>query len=445
VRYPKNRVAYLNENYLKLQAGYLFPEVARRVREFCEANPKAAERLIRCGIGDVTEPLPRAAVEAMKQAVEELGHAETFRGYGPEQGYEFLRSAIAQHDYRDHNIEIADEEIFISDGSKCDCGYLLDILGDQNMVAVPDPVYPVYVDTNVMAGHSGLARKDGSYEGIVYLPCTAENNFVPDPPREHVDLVYLCFPSNPTGAVATRAQLSRWVDYAHRHEALILFDAAYEAYINDDPHLNPLSAPPGRDPGEADAKRQVRVESKIPHSIFEVPGARECAIELRSFSKNGGFTGVRCGFTVMPKSIFAQTENGRRLPLHPLWQRRWSTKSNSVSYPVQRSAESLYSPEGRKQVRVLIDHYMGNAKLLRAAAVDAGLEAFGGVNAPYIWVKTLDGVTSWQMFDRMLRELNVVITPGSGFGAQGEGYFRISAFNSRENAEEVARRLRDLQ
>jgi LL-diaminopimelate aminotransferase len=437
---PDTRMAYLNENYLKLKAGYLFPEVARRVREFCEADPKAAKRLIRCGIGDVTEPLPRAAIDAMKRAVEELGHRETFRGYGPEHGYEFLRSAIAQHDYRDRNIDISDDEIFVSDGSKCDCGYVLDILGDQNKVAVPDPVYPVYVDTNVMAGRSGLARKDGSYEGILYLACTAQNGFVPDPPAEHADLVYLCFPNNPTGAVASREQLSRWVDYAREHEALLLFDAAYEAYIrDDDPHLDPL---PGQ--GEADAKRQVRVESKIPHSIFEIPGAQECAIELRSFSKNGGFTGVRCGFTVMPKSVLARTENGRRLPLHPLWQRRWSTKSNSVSYPVQRGAEALYSPEGRKEVGALIDHYMGNAKILRTAAANAGLDVFGGVNAPYIWVKTPDGLTSWQMFDRMLRELNVVITPGAGFGAQGEGYIRISAFNSRENVEEVAHRLQKL-
>ena len=410
-------MAYLNENYLKLQAGYLFPEVARRVREFCDANPKAVKRLIRCGIGDVTEPLPRAAVEAMQRAVEELGHPESFRGYGPEQGYEFLRSTIAKHDYRDRNIEIAEDEIFISDGSKCDCGYILDILGDQNKVAVPDPVYPVYVDTNVMAGHTGAAGKDGSYEGIVYLPCTAENNFVPDPPKEHVDLVYLCFPNNPTGAVASRGQLAQWVEYAHAHEGILLFDAAYESYISD---------------------------PEIPHSIFEIPGAPECAIELRSFSKNGGFTGVRCGFTVMPKSVLARTENGRRLPLHPLWQRRWSTKSNSVSYPVQRGAEALYSQEGHTQVRALIDHYMGNAKLLRAAAVDAGLKAFGGVNAPYIWVKTSDDLTSWQMFERMLRELNVVVTPGAGFGAQGEGYFRLSAFNSRKNAEEVARRLKEL-
>jgi LL-diaminopimelate aminotransferase len=291
----------------------------------------------------------------------------------------------------------------------------LDILGHHNRVAVPDPVYPVYVDTNVMAGHTGAATDEGGYEGILYLACTADNEFVPDPPDEHVDLVYLCFPNNPTGAVASHAQLSRWIEYAHEHESLLLFDAAYEAYISD---------------------------SKIPHSIFEVPGARDCAIEFRSFSKNGGFTGVRCGFTVMPKTVLARAQDGRRLPLHPLWQRRWSTKSNSVSYPVQRGAEALYSQEGRKQAQALIDYYMGNAKLLRHAATDAGLHAFGGVNAPYIWVTTPKGLTSWQMFDRMLNELNVVITPGVGFGAQGEGHFRISAFNSRENAEEVSHRLR---
>jgi LL-diaminopimelate aminotransferase len=407
-------VAYLNENYLKLQAGYLFPEIARRVREFCEANPEAAKRLIRCGIGDVTEPLPQAAVEAMRRAVDELGKRDTFRGYGPEQGYEFLRSTIAQHDYRDRNIEIAADEIFISDGSKCDCGYILDILGDQNKVAITDPVYPVYVDTNVMAGHTGLVKEDGGYEGIVYLPCVAENNFVPEPPKEHADLVYLCFPNNPTGAVASRPQLERWVEYAREHEAILLFDAAYEAYIS---------------------------QPNIPHSIFEIPGARECAIEFRSFSKTGGFTGVRCGFTVMPKSLLARTENGRSLPLHALWHRRWSTKANSVSYPVQRAAEALYTAQGREQVRSLIQHYMENANILRDAASGAGLRVFGGVNAPYIWVKTPGGLTSWQMFDRMLRDLHVVITPGSGFGAQGEGYFRISAFNSRSNAEEVAQRL----
>jgi LL-diaminopimelate aminotransferase len=410
-------MAYLNENYLKLQAGYLFPEIARRVREFCDADPEGAKKLIRCGIGDVTEPLPRAAIEAMKRAVEELGHRETFRGYGPEQGYEFLRTAIAQKDYRDRKIDVGDDEIFVSDGSKCDCGYILDILGDQNKVAITDPVYPVYVDTNVMAGHTGPARKDGSYEGIVYLPCTAENDFVPEPPKEHADLVYLCFPNNPTGAVASRQQLARWIEYARDHDALILFDAAYEAYIS---------------------------EPEIPHSIFEIPGARECAIELRSFSKNGGFTGVRCGFTVVPKTLLGRTESGKKMPLHPLWNRRWSTKANSVSYPVQRAAEALYSSEGRQQMASLIDHYMGNAKILREACAEVGMQVFGGVNAPYIWVKTPGGKTSWQLFDQMLREVNVVVTPGSGFGAQGEGYFRVSAFNSRDNAQEVASRLRGL-
>ena len=410
-------MAYLNENYLKLQAGYLFPEIARRVREFCEANPDAAKRLIRCGIGDVTEPLPRAAVKAMKHAVDELGKRETFRGYGPEQGYEFLRSTIAQNDYRERNIEIADDEIFVSDGSKCDCGYILDILGDQNKVAVPDPVYPVYVDTNVMAGHSSRAKGDGSYEGILYLPCTIKNGFVPEPPKEHVDLVYLCFPNNPTGAVASREQLSRWVEYAQEHEALLVFDAAYEAYIS---------------------------QPNIPHSIFEIPGARECAVELRSFSKNGGFTGVRCGFTVMPNSLLGRTESGRRMPLHQLWHRRWSTKANSVSYPVQRGAAALYTSQGREQVRALVDHYRGNARILSEAVAKTGMMVFGGVDAPYIWVKTPDSLTSWQIFDRILRDLNVVITPGSGFGAQGEGYFRISAFNSRQNAEEVAQRLKSF-
>jgi len=408
-------MAYLNENYLKLQSGYLFPEIARRVREFCENNPGAAKSLIRCGIGDVTEPLPQAAVQAMKRAVEELGVRETFRGYGPEQGYEFLRSKIAQTDYRQRGIEITDDEIFLSDGSKCDCGFILDILGQQNKIAITDPVYPVYVDTNVMAGHTGYISADGSYEGLLYLPCTARNDFVPEPPEEHIDVAYLCFPNNPTGAVASRKQLARWVDYAREHETLLLFDAAYEAYITD---------------------------PDIPHSIYEIPGAFECAVEFRSFSKTGGFTGVRCGFTVMPKSVLAKTASGKKLPLHPLWHRRWSTKSNSVSYPVQRGAEALYSEAGRGQVRELIDHYLGNARILRDAAKSVGFTVHGGTNAPYIWVETRSGMTSWQTFDWMLQQLNVVITPGSGFGAKGEGFFRISAFNSRSNAEEVGERLR---
>jgi LL-diaminopimelate aminotransferase len=410
-------MAFLNDNYLKLRAGYLFPEIARRVNSFCEQNPEAAKRVIRCGIGDVTEALPAAVISALHKAVDEMAARETFRGYGPEQGHEFLRHAIAQNDYRDKGIEVADDEIFVSDGSKCDCGNILDILGHHNTIAVMDPVYPVYVDTNVMAGHTGDASDSGAYAGLVYLPCTAENNFVADVPSEKADLVYLCFPNNPTGAVATREQLEKWVTYARGHGAILLYDAAYEAYISD---------------------------PAIPHSIYEIPGARECAIEFRSFSKNGGFTGVRCAFTVVPKTLLAKTANGESKSLHPLWNRRMSTKFNGVSYIVQRAAEALYSPEGKAQVQALIEHYMGNAKILREAALAAGLAVFGGVNAPYIWVRTPHDLSSWAMFDKMLGEANIVITPGSGFGGAGEGYFRISAFNSRANAEEAARRIKAL-
>lgn len=414
---PSLPMAYLNDNYLKLQAGYLFPEIARRVREFCDANPETAKRVIRCGIGDVTEPLPPAVIAAMHRAVDELSVRETFRGYGHEQGLESLREKIAQQDYRDRGMEIAPDEVFISEGSKSDCGYILDVLGARNRIAISDPVYPAYVDTNVMAGHTGRAEDSGRYEGLTYLPCGPENQFVPEPPNEPVDVIYLCFPNNPTGAVASREQLARWVKYARDHKAIILFDAAYEAYVSD---------------------------PQIPHSIFEIEGARECAVEFRSFSKNGGFTGVRCGFTVMPKTLLARAGDGRELSLHSLWHRRWSTKANSVSYPVQRGAEAIYTAEGKEQVRQLIDYYMGNARVLREATERAGLRVWGGVNAPYIWVETPAGLTSWQMFDRVLQELNVVVTPGSGFGACGEGFFRISAFNSRENAEEVARRLGNL-
>jgi LL-diaminopimelate aminotransferase len=411
-------MAFLNDNYLKLKAGYLFPEIGRRVKAFCDAHPGPAQRLIRCGIGDVTEPLPAAVITALHQAVDELAVRETFKGYGPEQGYEWLRHAIAQNDYRDHGCDVADDEVFVSDGSKCDCGNILDILGAKNKIAISDPVYPVYVDTNVMAGHTGEASEAGAYARLVYLPCRPANGFIPAPPRRHVDVIYLCSPNNPTGAAATREQLAAWVQYAREHQALILFDAAYEAYITE--------------PG-------------IPHSIYELPGARECAIEFRSCSKNGGFTGVRCAFTIVPKTLNAQTRTGEFKPLHPLWLRRMTTKFNGVSYPVQRAAEALYSPAGKEQVAALIRHYLGNAAVLRQGARQAGLKVFGGVNAPYIWVGTPRGLTSWQTFDKILNEANVVITPGSGFGSQGEGYFRISAFNSRANAEEVARRLQALK
>ena len=410
-------MAYLNDNYLKLKAGYLFPEISRRVAAFCQANPEAALRLIRCGIGDVTEPLPPAAVAAMRRAVDEMGARETFRGYGPEQGYDWLRATVASNDFRGRGCDVADDEIFVSDGSKCDTGNILDILGHKNKIAISDPVYPVYVDTNVMAGHTGGANEAGAYSKLVYLPCRPGNGFIPEPPKRHVDLIYLCSPNNPTGAAATRAQLEAWVRYALEHKALILFDAAYEAYITD---------------------------PSLPHSIFEIPGARECAIEFRSCSKNGGFTGVRCAFTVVPKSLRAAAGTGEWQPLHPLWLRRMTTKFNGVSYIVQRGAEALYSAEGKGEVRGLIGHYLGNAAVLRQGAKAAGLKVFGGINAPYIWVKAPKGMTSWQAFDKILNEANVVITPGSGFGSKGEGYFRVSAFNSRPNAEEAARRLQRL-
>jgi LL-diaminopimelate aminotransferase len=411
-------MAFLNQHYLKLKAGYLFPEITRRVKSFTDQYPNAAKNLIRCGIGDVTEPLPPAVITALHRAVDEMGHRDSFRGYGPEQGYDFLRHAIAQNDYRNHDLDVADDEIFVSDGSKCDCANLLDILGPQNRIAVMDPVYPVYVDTNVMAGHTGDPDPNGVYPGLVYLPCTPDNHFVPTVPADHVDVIYLCYPNNPTGATATHAQLEAWVHYARTHNALILYDAAYEAYISD-PH--------------------------IPHSIYQIQGARDCAIEFRSFSKQGGFTGTRCAFTIVPKSLIASAPDGRTAPLHALWLRRASTKFNGVSYLVQRAAEALYTTDGKTQVRQLIAHYMSNAECLREGATAAKLKVFGGVNAPYLWVQTPPGVSSWQAFDHLLHHANIVVTPGSGFGLQGEGYFRISAFNSRPNAQEAADRLARLK
>jgi LL-diaminopimelate aminotransferase len=374
--------------------------------------------LIRCGIGDVTEPLPEAVREALHKAVDEMGTRSGFRGYGPEQGYEFLRHAIAENDYRSKGLEVAADEIFVSDGSKCDCGNILDIFGHDNVIAITDPVYPVYVDTNVMAGHTGDANEDGSYNGIIYLECNAENGFVPQIPEEKADIVYLCFPNNPTGAVATRAQLEAWVAYARKHGSILLYDAAYEAFVSD---------------------------PSVPRSIYEIPGARECAIEFRSFSKNGGFTGTRCAFTVVPKNLTALCSNGEHRPIHPLWHRRFTTKFNGVSYITQRGAAALYSEKGRAEVATLISHYMGNAAILREAVEAAGLKVYGGVNAPYIWVHGPAGQTSWQIFDRMLNEANIVVTPGSGFGRAGEGYFRISAFNSREKALEAAARIKAMQ
>ena len=408
-------MAQINENFLKLQAGYLFPEIARRVNAYSDAEPDKAKRLIRCGIGDVTEPLPLAARTAMKEAVDELGERGSFRGYGPEQGYDFLRQAIADNSYSGLDVEA--DEIFVSDGSKCDSGNILDIFGVGQTIAITDPVYPVYVDTNVMMGNTGDGDQSGQYAGLVYLPCTAENNFTPSLPDEKVDLIYLCYPNNPTGTVATREQLERWVTYARKNDAVILYDAAYEAFLQD---------------------------PALPRSIYEIEGARECAIEFRSFSKNGGFTGTRCAFIVVPKELTGSNESGDRVPLHGLWARRHSTKFNGVSYPVQRAAEALYSVEGKVEISKLVEHYMGNAALLKTACENCGLDVYGGEHSPYVWVRCPEGVDSWGMFDKMLQEAQVVITPGAGFGAAGEGYFRISAFNSRENVEEVCARLEQM-
>ncbi len=406
-------MARINDNYLKLKAGYLFPEIARRVNAFAQANPTAP--IIRLGIGDVTEPLPQACREAMVKAVDDMADRTTFKGYGPEQGYEWLREAIAQNDFKARGCDIDASEIFISDGSKCDCGNILDIFGRDNTIAVTDPVYPVYVDTNVMAGHTGDANEQGEYGGLVYLPITADNQFTAQiPSDEKVDLIYLCFPNNPTGAVATREHLEAWVKYAKANGSIIFFDAAYEAFITD---------------------------PAIPHSIYEIDGAKDCAIEFRSFSKNAGFTGTRCALTVVPKTLMGKAADGTDVELWKLWNRRQSTKFNGVSYIVQRGAEAVYSDAGKAQTRALIDFYMENAQIIREQLTAAGIEVHGGVNAPYVWLKTPNGLSSWDFFDKLLTNCNVVGTPGSGFGAAGEGYFRISAFNSRDNVNEAMQRI----
>ena len=405
-------MARINDNYLKLQAGYLFPEIARRVNAFCESQPNAD--VIKMGIGDVTQPLCPAIVDAMHKAIDEMAIRESFRGYGPEQGYGFLRDAIAENDYQNRGIDIQSDEIFISDGSKCDSGNLLDIFGSDNVIAVLDPVYPVYVDTNVMAGHTGEADAMGRYGKLVYMPVTAESNFEPVIPTEHVDLIYLCYPNNPTGTVATREMLEKWVAYAKEHNSIIFYDAAYEAFIS---------------------------EEDVPRSIFEIEGAREVAIELRSFSKTAGFTGTRCAFTVIPKGLVGKTATGDSHSIHALWNRRQSTKFNGVSYPVQCGAAAAYSQEGREQISELVAFYMNNAKLLREGLTAAGLQVFGGINAPYVWLKTPGDTSSWDFFDELLEKSHIVGTPGSGFGAAGEGYFRLSAFNSLENTVTAIQRI----
>ncbi len=402
----------VNENYLKLKAGYLFPEIAKRVKIYSQSN-KSAE-IIKLGIGDVTEPLPRACIEAMGKALDEMATIDGFRGYGPEQGYSWLREKISEHDFISRGCQISPEEIFVSDGSKCDSSNILDILGKDNSIAVTDPVYPVYVDSNVMTGRTGDSLENGTYQGLTYLAINEGNNFLPELPEKKVDILYLCFPNNPTGATINKAELKKWVDYALKNKSLILFDAAYEAFIQD---------------------------NDIPHSIYEIEGAKDCAIEFRSFSKNAGFTGVRCAFTVIPKNLKGLSSTNEEIELWPLWNRRQSTKFNGVSYVVQKGAEAVYSLEGKKQVRGLIDFYMENAKIMKNKLQNSGYKVYGGDNAPYIWIKVPDQMTSWDFFDFLLQKVSVVGTPGSGFGLAGEGYFRLSAFNSRSNVLDAMERI----
>lgn len=397
-------MAYINENYLKLKAGYLFPEIGRRVREYSASHPD--KNIIKMGIGDVTQPLPPSILKAFHDGVEEMGHKETFKGYGPEQGYDFLREAIAKNDFQDRGVNISADEIFVSDGSKCDTGNIQEIFGNQNIIAICDPVYPVYADTTVMSGKTGECQPNGYFDNIVYMTCNEANGFIPELPSTRPDLIFLCFPNNPTGTVATKEVLQKWVDYATKNHCIILYDAAYEAYITD---------------------------PAIPHSIFELEGAKKVAIEFRSFSKTAGFTGTRCAFTVIPNELNATTTKGELVPVKPLWTRRQTTKFNGVSYPVQRAAAAVYSTDGKKEVKAIISYYLENARIMRESLSASGYEIFGGINAPYVWIKTKNKLSSWEFFDKLLKEANVVGTPGSGFGPSGEGYFRFSAFADREN------------
>ena len=406
-------MARVNEHYLKLKSSYLFSEIARRVKAFQAARPDA--KLIRLGIGDVTQPLPPSVIKGLHAAVDEMARAETFRGYGPETGYEFLTELIAKHDYGVRGVSVAADEIFVSDGAKSDSANIQEIFAADCVVALTDPVYPVYLDSNVMAGRAGAADADGRYDRVVYLPCTADNSFEPALPDRPVDLIYLCYPNNPTGSVLPREALKRWVDYARRQGAVLLYDAAYEAYI--------------RDP-------------EVPHSIYEIDGAREVAIEFRSFSKTAGFTGTRCAFTVVPKALQGKAADGRAVSLNALWFRRQSTKFNGAPYVMQRAAAAVYTDEGKSQVRSIIDYYMTNARIVRQGLEAAGLTVYGGRNEPYIWVKTPPGLSSWDFFDKLLNDAHVVGTPGSGFGPSGEGYVRLTAFGRREQAEEAVQRIK---
>ena len=408
-------MALVNEHFLKLPGSYLFSDIAKKVNTFKITHPQ--KEIIRLGIGDVTRPLPQACIEAMHKAVEELAAASTFHGYGPEQGYDFLREAIIKKDYATRGITLAVNEVFVNDGAKSDTGNIGDILRHDNSVGVTDPIYPVYIDSNVMSGRSGVLDPDtGKWSNITYMPCTSENHFIPEIPKKRIDIVYLCYPNNPTGTTLTKAELKKWVDYALANDTLILFDAAYEAYIQ---------------------------EPDVPHSIYEIKGAKRCAIEFRSISKTAGFTGVRCGYTVVPKELTAATLTGERVSLNALWNRRQCTKFNGASYITQRAAEAIYSPEGQQQIQETIDYYMTNARIMREGLEAAGLKVYGGVNAPYLWVKTPNNIPSWRFFEQMLYEANVVGTPGVGFGPSGEGYIRLTAFGERADCIEAMRRIKN--
>ena len=402
----------INEDFLNLQESYLFSTIAKKVAEYTKNNPD--KKVIKLGIGDVTKPIVSECIEAMHKAVDEIGTVESFKGYGPEQGYEFLRKAIVENDYKKMGIDI--DEIFVSDGAKCDCGNIVDIFAKDNKVAITDPVYPVYLDTNVMSGRSGKYNEEkGIYENIVYLPVTAENDFKPELPKEKVDMIYLCFPNNPTGTVLEKEDLKIWIDYAKENKSIILYDAAYEAFITED---------------------------KIPHSIYEIEGAKDVAIEFKSFSKTAGFTGVRCAYVVIPKTVKGYTKSGQEIDLNKLWNRRTCTKFNGVSYIVQKAAEATYTDKGKKEIKENIDYYMNNAKIIKEGLKEAGFTVYGGVNSPYIWLKVPEGITSWEFFDKLLEEVNVVGTPGSGFGPHGEGYFRLTAFGTKENTLNAIERIK---
>lgn len=404
----------INENFLKLSDNYLFADIAKKVHAFRNQHPELS--VISLGIGDVTQPLPAACIEAMQKAVTEMGSSASFHGYGPEQGYDFLRVAILKNEYESRGVQLELNEIFISDGAKSDCGNIGDILGIQNTVAITDPVYPVYIDSNVMSGRAGMWKNE-RWSRINYLPCNQENRFIPSLPAQPADIIYLCYPNNPTGTVLTKEELQKWVDYALEHQSLILYDAAYEAYIQN---------------------------ADIPHSIYELEGARQCAIELRSFSKTAGFTGVRCGYTIIPQELTATTSCGEKIKLNALWNRRQCTKFNGTSYITQRGAEAIYTSEGKQQVRKTIDYYMANARTMRTALQQIGYDVTGGENAPYLWVKTPDNLSSWQFFDHLLNQAQVIVTPGVGFGPSGEGYVRLTAFGKQEDCSTAIQRIKEL-